>query len=78
MLLQQKIVGIEDAARLFSTNAATFYKLSGKGEIRPGRDGDLIIFDDHLELMDVLALGRRMMAAGKVTARSTFSPVDKD
>ncbi|HUU39142.1 MAG TPA: beta-aspartyl-peptidase [Candidatus Desulfaltia sp.] len=78
VLLQQKIVGIEDAARLFSTNAATFYKLSGKGEIRPGRDGDLIIFDDHLELMDVLALGRRMMAAGKVTARSTFSPVDKD
>ncbi|MFZ2053384.1 MAG: beta-aspartyl-peptidase [Candidatus Aminicenantales bacterium] len=78
LLLQQKIVGIEDAARLFSTNAATFYKLSGKGEVRPGRDADLIIFDDHLELMDVLALGRRMMADGEVIARGTFSPVEKN
>jgi beta-aspartyl-dipeptidase (metallo-type) len=78
VLLQQKIVGVEEAARLFSTNAATFYRLSGKGEIRPGKDADLIIFDDHLGPTDVLALGRRMVADGKVIARGTFSPVAKD
>jgi beta-aspartyl-dipeptidase (metallo-type) len=77
VLVQQKTVGIEDAARLFSTNAATFYRLTGKGEIRPGKDADLIIFDDRLELTDVLALGRRMVADGKVIARGTFSPVDQ-
>jgi len=78
VLLEQKIVEVKEAAGLFSTNAATFYRLSGKGEIRPGKDADLIIFDDHFEPTDVLALGRRMMADGKVIARGTFSPVDKD
>jgi beta-aspartyl-dipeptidase (metallo-type) len=77
-LLQQKIVGIGDAARLFSTNAAAFYKLTGKGEILPGKDADLVIFDEHLDLTDVLALGRRMVAEGKVIARGTFSPVEKN
>jgi len=78
VLLRQKIVKIEDAARLFSTNAAIFYRLPDKGEIRRGKDADLIIFDDHLEPTDVLALGRRMVVNGKVIARGTFSPVDKD
>jgi beta-aspartyl-dipeptidase (metallo-type) len=77
-LLQQKIVGIGDAARLFSTNAAAFYKLTGKGEILPGKDADLVIFDEHLDLTDVLALGRRMVADGQVIARGTFSPVEKN
>ncbi len=78
VLAQQKTVGIEEAVRLFATNAATFYKLSAKGEIRPGADADLVIFDERLELMDVLALGRRMVADGRVIARGTFSPVDRD
>ncbi len=78
LLVQQKIVGIGDAARLFSTNAAAFYKLTGKGAILPGNDADLIIFNDQLEPMDVLALGRRMVADGKVIALGTFSPAEKN
>jgi adenine deaminase len=68
------VVGVEDAVRLFSTNAAAFYKLSAKGEIRPGRDADLVLFDSRWEPRDVFALGRRMMADGTVRARGTFSP----
>ena len=77
-LVRHKTVGLEDAVRLFSTNPATFYRLSGKGEIRRGKDADLVIFDEHFEPMEVLALGRRMVAEGKVIARGTFSPVEKD
>ena len=77
-LLRKQIIGVEDAARLFSANAASFYKLGTKGEIRLGKDADLAIFDSRWELLDVFALGRRMMAGGKVIARGTFSLDQRD
>ena len=77
-LLRRKIVGAEDAARLFSANAASFYKLTAKGSIRPGKDADLALFDGGWELTDVFALGRRLVSGGRITVRSTFSPVRAD
>lgn len=77
-LLRRQTIGVEDAARLFSANAAAFYKLPAKGEIRPGNDADLAVFDSGWELRDVFARGRRLMADGKVTARGTFSPASED
>ena len=73
-LLRRQTIRVEDAARLFSANAAAFYKLPAKGEIRPGNDADLAVFDGGWELRDVFARGRRLMADGKVTARGTFGP----
>ena len=77
-LLRRRIVGAEDAARLFSANSAAFYRLPAKGSIRPGKDADLAVFDSGWELTDVFALGRHLMAEGLVTARGTFSPVRAD
>jgi beta-aspartyl-dipeptidase (metallo-type) len=77
-LLRRKIVGAEDAVRLFSANAAAFYRLAAKGVIGPGKDADLAIFDKDWELGDVFALGRRLMADGVIMARSTFSPAGED
>ncbi len=71
-LLQKKILPMEDTIRLFSTNPAFFYKLSSKGEIKPGKDADLIFFDRDLELRDVYCRGIRMMADGKLITRGTF------
>ncbi|MGQ9672537.1 MAG: beta-aspartyl-peptidase [Candidatus Aminicenantales bacterium] len=73
-LVHQKILGLEDCVRLFATNAAHCYKLARKGEIRPGLDADLILFDENLELTDVFARGQRMMAGGKLLVRGTFAP----
>jgi beta-aspartyl-dipeptidase (metallo-type) len=73
-LLRRRLIGAETAFRLFSANAAAFYKLSSKGEIKPGKDADLIAFASGWQLSEVFALGRRLMAGGKVTARGTFSP----
>jgi beta-aspartyl-dipeptidase (metallo-type) len=72
-ILRRELLPVETAARVFSTNAADFYKLGQKGHIEEGRDADLIILDKDLALSDVFARGRRMIAAGRLLARGTFS-----
>ena len=72
-VLRKGLLPPETAARVFSTNAAEFYKLGKKGRIGPGRDADLIILADDLGLSDVFARGKRMMAGGQLLIRGTFS-----
>ncbi len=72
-LLRLGIVGPEQALRLFSSNVATFYKLDAKGEIAPGRDADLLLLDRELNLCELFARGRRLVAEGRVVVRGTFS-----
>lgn len=72
-VLRKGLLPPETAARLFSTNAAEFYKLLKKGRLGPGRDADLIVLDGDLGLSDVFARGKRMMAGGRLLARGTFS-----
>jgi beta-aspartyl-dipeptidase (metallo-type) len=77
-LLRRKIVGLEEAARLFSANAAAAYGLSTKGALRPGLDADIILLDDGFELKDVFARGRRMLVEGRLLARRTFRPAETE
>ncbi len=71
-LIEQKVIGFEECARLFSTNAAHAYKLLHKGEIRIGNDADILLIDENLELTDVFSRGRRMMAGTRLLAQRTF------
>jgi len=73
-LIQKKILKAEDAIKLFSTNVASFYKLHQKGEIKVGKDADLILLDKDYNLTDSFAMGRAMMTEGKLIAKGTFSP----
>ncbi len=72
-LVEREIVELPDALRFFTSNPARFYRLGKKGEIKPGKDADLLLLDQELNLTDSLAMGRRMMSGGKIIARSTFS-----
>lgn len=72
-LLQEKIVGLEEAIKLFSTTPSIFYKLPHKGEIRSGKDADLLLLDKEFHLTDVYSQGRRMMADGELLVKGTFS-----
>ncbi len=72
-LMKNKIVDLEEAIKLFSTTPSIFYKLPRKGEIKPGRDADLLLMDKGFHLTDVYSRGRRMMADGKLLVKSTFS-----
>jgi len=72
-LIQKKILNLQDAIRLFSTNPAAFYRLNNKGEIRVGKDADLLLLDKDHNLTDSFAMGRMMMSDRKLIAKGTFS-----
>jgi beta-aspartyl-dipeptidase (metallo-type) len=72
-LVVKKVLPLAEAARLFATNPAEFYKLRGKGRIAAGADADLILVDCDLALKGVFARGRELMAGGRLLARGTFS-----
>jgi beta-aspartyl-dipeptidase (metallo-type) len=72
-VVRKGLLPLETALRIFSTNAADFYKLGRKGRIGAGRDADLLVLDGDLALVDVFARGRRMMAGGRLLAKGTFS-----
>jgi len=71
-LIKKNILSLPDALRLFSTNAAHFYKFDRKGKIQAGKDADLLLLDKDYNLTDSFARGKRVLAEGKLTARSTF------
>jgi len=73
-LVTEKILPIEKALRLFSTNPSNLYKLDNKGEIREGKDADLIILDQNYDLTGSFARGQQMMADGQLCVAGTFSP----
>jgi beta-aspartyl-dipeptidase (metallo-type) len=63
------------AAELFTANPARFYGLDHKGRVAVGGDADLVLLDGDLELVHVLARGRRAVTDGSVVLRGTFSAV---
>jgi beta-aspartyl-dipeptidase (metallo-type) len=72
-LVRKQILPLEAAARLFSTNAAEFYKLAGKGRLAAGHDADILLLDQDLALRGVFSRGRKMMSEGRLLAKGTFS-----
>ena len=72
LLVQKNILNLENAIRLFSTNPATFYKFTQKGEIRVGKYADLVLLDKDYNLRDSFAMGRKMIEEGKLLAKGTF------
>lgn len=77
-LVKNKITGLPQALKFFSSNPARCYKLHGKGRIHEGMDGDVIMLDKDLQLRHVLAGGRVMVENGSVKAKGTFSTSKKD
>jgi beta-aspartyl-dipeptidase (metallo-type) len=72
-LVRGRILDLAAACRVFSANPARVYRLSGKGGLEAGADADLLILDRDLAIRDAFARGRRAVADGTVTMRSTFS-----
>jgi beta-aspartyl-dipeptidase (metallo-type) len=72
-LVAKKTLPLGEALRLFSTNAAEFYKLGKKGRIAAGADADLILLDTDCTLKGVFAKGKKLMADGRLLVKGTFS-----
>lgn len=67
------ILELHQAAVLFTANPARFYGLAHKGHVTPGADADLLLLDENLQLVHLLARGRHAVTGGKVVLRGTFS-----
>lgn len=63
---------LTDALRPLTTSVATFLSLSGKGEILPGHDADLLVMTPELRIEQVYARGKRMVVDGKACVKGTF------
>jgi beta-aspartyl-dipeptidase (metallo-type) len=72
-LNNEGILNLEESIPLFSTTPAVFYKLDQKGEIKPGKDADLLLLDKDLNLTASFAMGKKMMAGGTLCVKGTFS-----
>ncbi|HUM34495.1 MAG: beta-aspartyl-peptidase [Candidatus Saccharicenans sp.] len=70
---QEDILTWQEAIQVFSTNAARFYKLSGKGQVMPGFEADLLLIDEAAGLQYVFSRGKILLEKGQLKARGTFS-----
>ncbi len=58
---------LEKVLALVTANTAKVLKLAGKGRLAPGRDADLLVLrKDSLEVVEVIARGRRLVKQGKL------------
>ena len=72
-MVKKNVLKLQDAIKPLTVNPAIFYKLHQKGEIQTGKDADLLLLDENLNVTDSFAMGRMMMANKKLIARGTFS-----
>ena len=71
-LVRNKILNIEDTLALMSKNVAKYLNLSQKGEIKVGNDADFCVFDEELNLYDVIAKGEFCVKDEKVVKKGFF------
>ena len=58
---------LEKVLALVTANPAKVLKLAGKGRLEPGGDADLLVLrKDSLEVMEVIARGKRLVRQGKL------------
>lgn len=71
-VVKKNILSLEEAVAVFSSNAADFYRLPGKGKLFPGYEADLLLLDEALQVQYVFSRGRMVMEGGQLKVRSTF------
>lgn len=65
-------IPLEVAIRVITENPATVLKLSQKGRIEAGRDADLVLLDENLEVDTVIAMGKVMVENAVPVVKGTF------
>ncbi|MFT9597468.1 beta-aspartyl-peptidase [Mesobacillus sp.] len=67
-----KGIPLETAIRVITANPAAVLKLSQKGRIETGRDADLVLLDENLEIDTVIAMGSVMVEKRVPLVKGTF------
>jgi len=72
-LIKKEKVSVQDAVRVSSTNIAKHLKLEQKGEIKEGKDADIIVLNKNsLQIKHVIAKGKIMMKNERIMKFGTF------
>ena len=72
-MVKEEKISIEKAIHVTSTNIAKHLKLYKKGEIRTGKDADIIVLDrDTLKIKHVIARGKTLMEDEEVVKFGIF------
>ncbi|MBE3094462.1 MAG: beta-aspartyl-peptidase [Actinobacteria bacterium] len=72
-IIKEEKMSIQDAVKVSSTNIAKHLKLDQKGEIKEGKDADLLVLDKgSLQIKYVIAKGKIMMKNEKIIKFGTF------
>lgn len=72
-MVKKEKISIEEVTHVTSTNIAKHLKLGKKGEIRVGKDADIIALDkDTLKIKHVIARGKILMEDEEVVKFGTF------
>lgn len=70
--VQDHGLALEAVLPAFTSNVASLLRLKGKGEIVPGADADLLVLNDALAPIHVMANGRWMVRDGVPVTRGPF------
>jgi beta-aspartyl-dipeptidase (metallo-type) len=65
-------IPLEVAIRVITANPAAILKLSQKGRVETGRDADLVLLDQNLEVYTVIAMGQVMVENRVALVKGTF------
>lgn len=72
-MVKEEIISIEETIKITSTNIAKHLKLAKKGEIRAGKDADIIAMDKNtLKIKYVIARGKTLMEDETVVKFGNF------
>lgn len=72
-MVKEEIISIEEATQITSTNIAKHLKLAKKGEIRAGKDADIIAMDKNtLKIKYVIVRGKTLMEDETVVKFGNF------
>jgi beta-aspartyl-dipeptidase (metallo-type) len=72
LLVKEKLLPLENALPLITSNPANNLKLHTKGKIASGLDADLCFIDDDLRLIHVIARGKQVMKDGEIIKKGRY------
>lgn len=64
--VKEKILTLQEAVKVFSANPARALGFNSKGEIKEGKDADILLIDRDLNLFTVIAKGKTVMLNKKL------------
>jgi len=70
--VREEKIPLETALTVITSNPARNLRLKSKGRIRIGKDADLVLLDENLEIDTVISRGRIMIENKEITVTGTF------